>query len=177
MLNFPSEPATWVFDLATNLWHEWETLDGTRFRGNVHAFFNGKHYVGDSQDGNILELEPKTWTDNGVEIPRLRQSQIVHAEKRRLFHRTLEVDFEKGVGNSDATDPQVWLSWSDNGGHTWSNEYARKIGKIGEYDARAVWRQLGSARERSYRVRITDPVKPVLIGGYLQADAGTRPLT
>ena len=177
VINFPSVPATWVFDLATNLWHEWATLDGSQFRGQVHAFFNGKQYVGDFQDGNILELDLNTYTDNGKKFPCIRESQFIHAEKRRLFHRALEVDFEHGVGNADATDPQVMLQWSDDGGRTWSNEYWRKIGKIGEYDARAIWRQLGSARERTYRIMVTDPVKRVLIGAYLQADAGTRPLT
>ena len=72
------------------------------------------------------------------------------------------------------TDPQAMLEWSDDGGHTWSNEHWVSIGKIGEYKNRAIWRRLGRSRERIFRVTITDPVKRVIIGAHLDATAGNR---
>lgn len=56
------------------------------------------------------------------------------------------------------SDPQAILDWSDDGGRTWSNEHWVSIGKIGEYQQRAKWRRLGSSRNRTFRLTITDPV-------------------
>jgi len=67
-------------------------------------------------------------------------------------------------------DPQVMLRWSDDGGHTYSNEHWVSIGKIGEYYRRAIWRRLGMTlklRDRVYEVSATDPVKIAIMGAEL----------
>lgn len=69
-------------------------------------------------------------------------------------------------------DPQVMLRWSDDGGHTWSNEHWRSMGKIGEYGYRTIWRRLGMTlkiRDRVYEISGTDPVKLAIVGAELQA--------
>lgn len=68
-------------------------------------------------------------------------------------------------------DPQAMLRWSDDGGHTWSNEHWRSMGKIGEYGYRTIWRRLGMTqklRDRVYEVSGTDPVKLAIMGAELQ---------
>lgn len=74
---------------------------------------------------------------------------------------------------ASGVDPKAMLQWSDDGGHTWSNEHWVSIGKIGEYKRRAIWRRLGSSRDRIYKVTISDPVKVVMLGAYLEATSGT----
>ena len=72
---------------------------------------------------------------------------------------------------SPGYDPQVMLRWSDDGGHTWSNEHWRSMGKIGEYGYRTIWRRLGMTlklRDRVYEVSGTDPVKLAIMGAELQ---------
>jgi hypothetical protein len=67
-------------------------------------------------------------------------------------------------------DPEVMLRWSDDGGHTWSNEHWTQIGRIGQYGFRAFWRRLGMTlklRDRVYEVSGTDPVKIVITGADL----------
>lgn len=67
-------------------------------------------------------------------------------------------------------DPQVMLRWSDDGGHTWSNEHWVSMGKIGGYSTRAIWRRLGMTlklRDRVYEVSGTDPVKIDIVGAEL----------
>lgn len=69
-------------------------------------------------------------------------------------------------------DPQVMLRWSDDGGHTWSNEHWKSMGKIGEFGYRTIWRRLGMTmkiRDRVYEVSGTDPVKLAIMGAELQA--------
>lgn len=73
-------------------------------------------------------------------------------------------------------DPQVMLRWSDDGGHTWSNEHWRSMGKIGVFGYRAIWRRLGMTlklRDRVYEVSGTDPVKIAIMGAELQV-SGTN---
>lgn len=73
-------------------------------------------------------------------------------------------------------DPQVMLRWSDDGGHTWSNEHWKSMGKIGQFGYRTIWRRLGMTlkiRDRVYEVSGTDPVKIAIVGAELQA-SGTN---
>lgn len=67
-------------------------------------------------------------------------------------------------------NPQVMLRWSDDGGHTWSNEHWVSMGRIGKYWQRAIWRRLGMTlklRDRVYEVSGTDPVKIAIMGAEL----------
>ena len=73
-------------------------------------------------------------------------------------------------------NPQVMLRWSDDGGHTWSNEHWRSMGQIGQYGYRTIWRRLGMTmklRDRVYEISGTDPVKLAIMGAELQV-SGTR---
>ncbi len=175
ILTFPTGDATWVFDAASGLWAEWKSYTIGRFRGNAHAFFNGTHVIGDYQDGNLFQLSWTQFSDAGVPIERIRQDRHVLSQnlRERLFHRRLEIEFESGTGTA-SLDPQVMLQWSDDGGHTWSNEHWRGIGKVGKYANRARWGQLGQSRDRVYRITMTDDAKMVIGSGFLQADFGAQ---
>jgi hypothetical protein len=68
-------------------------------------------------------------------------------------------------------NPEAMLRWSDDGGHTWSNEHWSSMGKIGAYGHRVFWRRLGMTlklRDRVYEVSGTDPVKIAIMGAELQ---------
>ncbi|MCP4988361.1 MAG: YncE family protein [Colwellia sp.] len=71
-------------------------------------------------------------------------------------------------------EPQVTLSWSVDGGHTWSNEYAASLGKIGEYKKRLIWRRLGYSKDRVFRIAISSPVKKVLLDQYVEVTGENR---
>jgi hypothetical protein len=66
--------------------------------------------------------------------------------------------------------PEAMLRWSDDGGHTWSNEHWREMGAIGQFGYRTIWRRLGMTqkiRDRVYEVSGTDPVKIAIMGAEL----------
>jgi hypothetical protein len=68
------------------------------------------------------------------------------------------------------TNPQIMLRWSDDGGHTWSNEHWKSMGLIGEYGKRVLWRRLGMTqkiRDRVYEISGTDPVPVYIMGAQL----------
>jgi hypothetical protein len=178
VLNIPGASSTWVYDAATSMWHE-RTYSGlfgeARHRGDCHALAHGLNVVGDYEDGKLYALDPEKYTDNGTVITRTRTAPHLTRELRRVFHNKFELDMETGVGldgTGQGTDPQAMLQWSNDGGHTWSDELWRDIGAIGQRKTRVIWRRLGSARDRVYRVKITEPVKVVLIGADLQMEEG-----
>ena len=70
--------------------------------------------------------------------------------------------------NQTTTTPQAMLRWSNDGGSTWSNEHWTGIGQLGKYKNRAIWRRLGTARDRVFEVVVTDPVKMVIISANLK---------
>jgi hypothetical protein len=71
---------------------------------------------------------------------------------------------------TEGANPEAMLRWSDDGGHTWSNEHWASMGRIGQYGRRVFWRRLGMTmklRDRVYEVSGTDPVKVVIVGAEL----------
>ena len=179
VLTFPTANATWVFDASTNLWHEraWRNPDDAslnRHRSNCQMAFAGEVLVGDWENGNLYALDLDVYTDNGVLMPSIRQTAHTANGRFWQFFYRLWVDMETGVGLNagQGSNPQVMLQWSDDGGHTWSNELWVTAGKLGAYTARAVWRRLGRSRDRVWRITITDPVKRVLIDGDVELKVG-----
>ena len=179
VLTFPTAGKTWVFDVTTNSWHEWESyLSGGisswgRHRSNCGILFGRKSIVGDYENGNLYELDMSTYTDNGQQIRRVRAAQAIGKDRVNVVWHSLEVEFEAGVGLSGGVqgeDPQACLDWSDDGGHTWGNEHWVSMGKIGEYTRRAIWRRMGRSRNRILRLTITDPVKVVILGAYAELE-------
>lgn len=73
------------------------------------------------------------------------------------------------VISQTTTNPQAMLRWSNDGGSTWSKEYWVPIGGLGKYTNRAIWRRLGTARDRVFEVSITDPVNAVIVSANLKA--------
>lgn len=69
-------------------------------------------------------------------------------------------------------NPQVGLSYSDDGGKTFCPERFTPMGTIGARFARAIWRRLGMSRDRVFRVTCSDPVKFNLLGAEIDAKTG-----
>lgn len=177
VLTFPTGNATWVYDVSTQSWHEragWNTSLGqfTRHRSNCQCNFGGNTVVGDYENGNIYTLDLSVYADNGSIQKWLRSWRALPTgtnNLRRSSQHSLQLDCESGTGlnTGQGSDPEIMLRWSDDGGHTWSNEHLSKMGKIGQYYRRVFWRKLGMTlklRDRVYEISQTDPVKAVIVG-------------
>jgi hypothetical protein len=245
VLTFPSGNATWVYDVATQAWHERAGFDNGEFmrhRSNCQCNFGGNIIVGDFDNGNIYTFDLDVYADNGDIQKWLRSWRALPTgtnNLKRTAHHSLQLDCETGVGlnlypaydseNIDTEaglnlvaqyvqtflatqagdtltteagdgfeplgqyelsdtdisgyelvttsypaapgyDPQVMLRWSDDGGHTYSNEHWSSIGKIGAYGHRTFWRRLGMTlklRDRVYELSGTDPNKIAIMGAEL----------
>ena len=178
VLIFPQANTTWVYDVATQAWHEragFASGEFTRHRSNCQAFFQGDVLVGDYQNANVYSFDLDDFSDNGSIQKWLRSWRALPTGQnnlKRTAQHSLQLDLETGVGLNlgQGSDPQVMLRWSDDGGHTWSSEHWVSIGKIGEFYRRAIWRRLGMTmklRDRVYELSGTDPVKIAIVGAEL----------
>jgi hypothetical protein len=177
-LNFPNANTTWCYDATTGNWHERTYLNnGVQQRHLVenHAFAMNTHVVGDYSSGNLYSLSDSVYTDNGSPLVSKRTAPHLAEDMNRIFHAKFQLDFEPGVGLDgfgQGTTPAVVLRFSDDGGHSWSNEKWGTLGAIGQTKWRAFWRRLGESRDRVYEITITDPVKRILIGAELELIGG-----
>lgn len=163
-----------VYDVSTNLW--WERLSyGLPYWRALFVLraFN-QWIVGDITSNAIGRLSAETFTDFGTVLRSSCTSPPVSDDNRRVTHGRLELVFEQGVGIQlgQGSDPQVMLRWSNDGGRTWSNEYWRDLGKIGEFKRRTIWNRLGQARDRIYEYAISDPVRRTLILATTESQSG-----
>jgi hypothetical protein len=181
VLNFPTANQTWVYDAATNMWHQraWRRpTDGSlnRHRSNCQMAFINENIVGDWENGNLYKLDLDTYTDNGDLIPRIRTCpHLSDPDYRWQVFDELRVDVRTGVGltTGQGSNPQAMLQWSNDGGYTWSSELWASMGKIGERQARVVWRRLGRGRDRVFRVTVTDPVAVAFVGAAVRVRVGS----
>ena len=154
---FPSADATWVFDHSNKLWHQrsyWDvaTISDKAHKAACGVTFQGQILVGDHSAPLIYRMSPSLNTDNGDLIRRericphiikqARSGEYLEYKAVRLFAETaagLSVDVDAAGEN-----PMISLSWSDDGGRTWSNELPVSMGKLGAYKTILEWRQLGA---------------------------------
>jgi len=90
------------------------------------------------------------------------------AELEIEVYKTYILGTVNTIDNPTTTTPQAMLRWSNDGGSTWSNEHWTGVGQLGKYKNRAIWRRLGTARDRIFEVVVTDPVKMVIISANLK---------
>lgn len=155
VFTFPSGDQTWVYDVATKGWHQRAYMDSSgllhRHRSNCYTFFNGKHLVGDYQNGKVYEMSPDAYDDAGDAIYRERAWELPDNENKKIRGDYLEVVALTGDGEGNAA-PQMALEVSQDGGRRWGYERIQTLGKTGQHYARARWRRLGTGRNTVYRV-------------------------
>ena len=183
VIYFPTADKTWVYDVSTNMWHERGFLElGVQkaHLGRCHTYVFGKHLVGARDSGKVYEMNISFYDDDGSPLRRARRAQHISNEEKWVFYHKLQIDLETGIGPSpplldgggNARDPIINLRWSDDGGHSWSNERSRGAGKIGVRRTRVIWRRMGRSRDRVFEISMSDPVPWRIIAAYLGATRG-----
>ena len=148
------------FNLATNEWHNRESIYGGPWHCVHYARAWGRDFFGDTKLGQIFEADYTIHTDDGDAQVWGFDTQIFHAFPNGLSFERVDLDMETGDGISLTEDAKLMVSWSDDNGRTWSAERRPSLGKTGEYSTRARLQRLGQCggKGRMFRVRISDPV-------------------
>ena len=110
VISFPSLDLTWAYDIATQMWHKWLWVDNNnvyhRHRSNCSAFFQGIVLVGDWQNGQIYQLDPTNYTDNGNTIRRLRRAPHLVTDLQRQYFDEFQIQFQPGVGTTGLSNQE-----------------------------------------------------------------------
>lgn len=180
--NVDGMPTSIVYDVTEKQFHErgfWNTAAGqyTRDRANYHMYVFGKHLVSDYESGDIYEQSLEFNDDNDNLIRRQRTMPYLTDDLEYLYFTQFQIDMQTGVGlvtdsNTANTNPMIELSWSDDGGHTWSSAISVPIGRVGEYNTRAIWRRLGRSRARVFKAVVMANVPVYLIAGHVNVSKG-----
>ncbi len=174
-----SETWSWVLDLNSIKWAERQSyqLQRSRITGGVNAF--GKWLCGDTESGNILEITSEAREEVGDPFRFRLESGAV--EKFPVGARVGRADFNFVTGVGDAsgldpqeTDPSVEISWSDDGGQTYSSPIVRELGQqsrtlglvsLVACTGRSSW------NGRRWRIDVADPVHVGFFGA-TQSETG-----
>ena len=178
VLTFPTADATWVYDAATQMWHERSRLDSIHgtvngIRQRTHCFAFGKHLVGDYSTGVLYDQSMTYLDDAGTEIVRVRRAPVIADEMKPIAFSELRLDLGQGAGipasPAQGSAPIFTLRASNDGGLTWSNEIEASAGALGQYGYRTIWRRLGQGIARVFEVSCSEPIPHCWINAYLEA--------
>jgi hypothetical protein len=160
-----TDQGTWASDVANSYaWAERESFGLDYYRCGCAVTAYGKTLLGDNQTGKFYEPDLDVNDENGVAMPvTIELPPIGDGVTQRALY-CFEIFMETGVGDLTTTDPQALLTYSRNGGRSWSNEMWRSLGAQGEYETRAVWRINVDFRQLQLRVVFPEKVRRFVIG-------------
>lgn len=173
VITFPNAGSTFVYDEQMKAWMEFQDTNGGRFWGFKFASFVNRLLVSDYRNGNIYQIDPSNFTDNGLQFASEVWSKHIWNDDKYLSIPQIQVDFQTGVGGPTGPAPQVDLQISKDGGNSFTSVGFASIGSVGQYTQRVIWRRLGRARDWVLKLRVTDSVKRVITGASAEIVGGT----
>lgn len=138
----------WVYDTATQSWHERGTQDGA-WKATASVKQGSDWYIG-TEDGWLCSLGG--FQDQGDGLWREAISRNVTMGGSYFTVNRVDIRGAMGGGGS------VMASQSNDGGRTFSKERIYSMGEVGEYDRRLQLRGLGRSEEFALKLRCTDNV-------------------
>ena len=168
---------SWEFNLTTQMWNERRSKlkDGTtldRWRGTGDSVFAfEKWLIGDTHSGKLHEITSDARMDDDAPLVMRIESAPTHDFPRGLLVPRVDLNFAPGTGRAPGmdpieTDPQVQVSWSDDGGLHWGNPLARSLGRQDTNPAITILRAGRTAAQgRRWALEVSDPVYVALLGG------------
>jgi len=161
-LNLPGLSTTLVYDLHTKLWHErvrlsfgspvsvdyMHTSPGLTTELLVY-YRNAPGIFELTTDHALLKT---VGNPTGAEMYCERSFPLVaDASGNMVRHHKLKLDAASGT----ATQPSYTLQWSDNSGRDFVSGRTLQPADVGDYNERFIWRRLGAARSRLYKLSFT----------------------
>lgn len=172
---------TWEYNATTGLLHERQSYDRADWRARRAFKAFNRWIVGDATTGKFAQIdntyrkeynEPLIWHIESGDNAKFPYGLAIPA----IF-----LDFVAGAGNAAGedpieTDPVVMISWSFNGGAMWGNEITRALGQQGKFNELVRVNRVGTSKGKGFRVkvRVSDPVNAVFLGGTISDEVQTR---
>lgn len=177
---FPTANITWIMDLNTGYWSQvgkWDAATNTfnRHRMNNAMFFDGKIIIGDYSTGKNYKLDIDLATDDGDVMSFVRTFlHMIGGNFERVVYKNASVRIQPGTSTKpvasedDDDEPEINLSWSDDGGRTFGVPVAQSLGREAQFLIDPQWNRLGMGRDRIFKVQWNGPVITALNGAYVE---------
>jgi hypothetical protein len=169
---------TWVYNLSNGTWHERKSYGLERSRMTLSMAAFDTWITGDTQADYMLEVDPAKLGEVDDPLIAIIESAPVKEFPTRIRVARADFDFTVGVGDVSGidpieTDPTVLISWSDDGGATFTTPWNRKLGEQAQYSHRITTLNTGISGPmgRRWRVQVSDPVHFGLMGAEMRAEA------
>lgn len=177
-----SETWSWGFNLNTEKWSEMWSVDGgaistlRRGIGGVLAF--DKWLLGSRNTGDVVYIDPSNFfEESNPQVWRMESGPVETFPKgvrvgRADFYFSTGVGIPNGIASQQ--NPQVAISWSDDGGMHWSYPVLRQLGQQMQFQHVAVVAPgRTTAVGRRWRIEVTDAVYVGFLGATMSV-ASTR---
>lgn len=152
----------WAYDTTT---HEWSKLNSQGFDGMnfTHGVMWGLRVIGgDSLYTYLYEFDPTQPLDEGWrEIQRKVTGGIPTRDRSAIG--VANFTLTASVGDDSSVDQPISLSFSDDNGETWSEEFDIPLTDMSTQTL--LWTSLGSFSSPGRVFRVTDTAGPVRIDG------------
>lgn len=168
---------TWVFNTNNEKWHERPSYLISNNRVSQTAYAFGKWLCGDALTGNVQQITSSSHKE--IDNPLICEvwSAPVQDFPQRSRGYSAFFDFAVGVGDAEgedpiATDPEVEISYSVDGGQTFTPPRVRKLGRQSEGRVRVRVNQIKAAGRQGYiwKVRMSDPRHFGLMSGEMTGE-------
>lgn len=173
VLNFPSADQTWVWDEATQEWHQraWVDNNGALHRDRVQccAPINGLMLGGDWETGDLLVLDQTVYSDYVAGryypqqcirgFPHLMQGMISlglpgYDKARAGDGKVIQVEsFQLDLQCGTGVPAEVIVRWSNDRGLTFVNSRLLALGNPGQYAFRPLTRNLGQTWDFVFEIQ------------------------
>ena len=159
-------PGNWTYGLnaKSQQWFEFQSYGQDDWRATNAVFFNRQYLIGDRTSGKIYLVDPTAHDEDGNHLIMSVYAPIMHNNSQRARMGSLTVDVLRGHGlnsvDTHISDPELMLSYSDDGGETFSNERRRSMGGQAEKKKIIKFNRLGQMKPngRMIRLSISAPV-------------------
>lgn len=180
VVTFLTEQKTFVADMNTRppIWHQWAYLNPATgvqeaALARCHAYGFDKHLVGSRLDGTIYELTHDVPYDMDTKpIRRRRRAPHVFAQQGPTTVNRLRLQCDPGVANTtgQGSHPAVMMSYSVDGGMTYSDELLADQGEQGQYATQVEWHGLGQGDDWVFDLATAEPMDHAWSGASLDAE-------
>lgn len=163
---------TWTvqYDLTSGSWSERVSYGTSLWRAKFGVYCFSEWLTFDATGGKVFRVDRSDTEDGDPLIWKLRSVQQ-HKFPSRMRIPKASFDFVTGVGidigvDPIETDPRVRISWSDDGGNTFSTPLERALGAQGQDVNIDVYNcGVTNRRGRMWQLEVSDPVTVSFMGG------------
>lgn len=165
----------WCFNINTQKWHTRKSYLQEYWRHIQPVFAWSVWLAGDRKSSHVYVIDPDIETEAGDPLVANMSGLIdTFPEKTRISAININCTHGTGITTGKVpiqTDPALHISYSVDGGVTFSDPAVRRFGQMGNSIGQATVRNCGIVRQKGYHVRCTvsDPVYFGILGGNVVA--------